>query len=196
MNQRNSILNFDSNVARIACLCGLFMGLVGSILAQGVGIPDFIQTPVGPVRIGSEVLPVDETEIPDKDHSSAQEEVPRAELTGLIEAQLELQYSVDNQEYDQDGQYVHWLGKFSKAEINSKFLPDGKGYIYNMYTQANLGGDRRQVLYEDFWQALKRMQEDAEKMGANAVVNVRITTSMVMQGASEILAYGTAVTAN
>ena len=43
-------------------------------------------------------------------------------------------------------------------------------------------------------QALKRMQEDALKMGANAVVNVRITTSMVMQGASEILAYGTAVT--
>ena len=38
------------------------------------------------------------------------------------------------------------------------------------------------------------MQEDAEKMGANAVINVRITTSMVMQGASEILAYGTAVT--
>jgi len=30
-------------------------------------------------------------------------------------------------------------------------------------------------------------------MGANAVVNVRLTTSMVMQGCSEILAYGTAV---
>ncbi|MDG2371728.1 MAG: YbjQ family protein [Flavobacteriaceae bacterium] len=45
-------------------------------------------------------------------------------------------------------------------------------------------------------QALKRMQEDALKMGANAIVNVRITTSMVMQGASEILVYGTAVTTN
>ncbi len=43
-------------------------------------------------------------------------------------------------------------------------------------------------------QALSRMQEDALKMGANAVLNVRITTSMVMQGTSEILAYGTAVT--
>ena len=42
-------------------------------------------------------------------------------------------------------------------------------------------------------QALKRMQEDAKQLGANAVVNVRITTSMVMQGCSEILAYGTAV---
>ncbi len=42
-------------------------------------------------------------------------------------------------------------------------------------------------------QALQRMKEDAEKMGADAVVNVRFTTSMIMQGASEILAYGTAV---
>ena len=42
-------------------------------------------------------------------------------------------------------------------------------------------------------QALKRMQEDAKQLGANAVVNVRLTTSMVMQGCSEILAYGTAV---
>ncbi len=42
-------------------------------------------------------------------------------------------------------------------------------------------------------QALERMMLDAKKMGADAVVNVRLTTSMVMQGASEILAYGTAV---
>lgn len=42
-------------------------------------------------------------------------------------------------------------------------------------------------------QALQRMQEDAEQLGANAIINVRLTTSMVMQGCSEILAYGTAV---
>mgnify|MGYP001214313543 CR=1 FL=1 len=42
-------------------------------------------------------------------------------------------------------------------------------------------------------QAIKRMVDDAEKMGANAIVNIRLTTSMVMQGCSEILAYGTAV---
>ena len=42
-------------------------------------------------------------------------------------------------------------------------------------------------------QALQRMYKDAEKMGADAVINVRMTTSMVMQGASELLAYGTAV---
>jgi len=42
-------------------------------------------------------------------------------------------------------------------------------------------------------QALQRMYKDAEKMGADAVINVRMTTSMVMQGASELLVYGTAV---
>ncbi|MBP6230416.1 MAG: heavy metal-binding domain-containing protein, partial [Paludibacteraceae bacterium] len=42
-------------------------------------------------------------------------------------------------------------------------------------------------------QAMQRMEEDAKKMGADAIVGILITTSMVMQGASEILAYGTAV---
>ena len=42
-------------------------------------------------------------------------------------------------------------------------------------------------------QAIKRMVEDAEKQGANAIVSMRFTTSMVMQNASEILAYGTGV---
>jgi uncharacterized protein YbjQ (UPF0145 family) len=42
-------------------------------------------------------------------------------------------------------------------------------------------------------QALSRMHRDAERMGADAVINIRLTTSMVMQGCSEILAYGTAV---
>ncbi|MBA7615813.1 hypothetical protein ES703_23099 [subsurface metagenome] len=42
-------------------------------------------------------------------------------------------------------------------------------------------------------EALQRMTEDAEKQGANAVVSMRFTTSMVMQSASEILAYGTGV---
>ena len=43
-------------------------------------------------------------------------------------------------------------------------------------------------------EALMRMMEDAQKMGANAVVSVRIATSVVMAGAAEMLAYGTAVT--
>ena len=42
-------------------------------------------------------------------------------------------------------------------------------------------------------QAFQRMVKDAQSMGADAVINVRFTTSMVMQGAAEMLAYGTAV---
>lgn len=42
-------------------------------------------------------------------------------------------------------------------------------------------------------QAMQRMVDDAKSLNADGVVNIRFTTSMVMQGASEILAYGTAV---
>jgi uncharacterized protein YbjQ (UPF0145 family) len=42
-------------------------------------------------------------------------------------------------------------------------------------------------------EALKRMEDMAEEMGANAVICVRFGTSMVMQNAAEVLAYGTAV---
>ena len=42
-------------------------------------------------------------------------------------------------------------------------------------------------------EAFMRMKMDAERLGADAVINVRFTTSMIMQGSAEILAYGTAV---
>ena len=43
-------------------------------------------------------------------------------------------------------------------------------------------------------QALQRMKDDADKYNADAIVNVRFTTSVITQAASEVLAYGTAVT--
>ncbi len=42
-------------------------------------------------------------------------------------------------------------------------------------------------------EALQRMIEQAEKLGANAIVGTRFVTSMVMSGAAEMVAYGTAV---
>ena len=42
-------------------------------------------------------------------------------------------------------------------------------------------------------EAIQRMEEDAKKHGANAIVNMRLATSMIMQNAAEVLAYGTAV---
>ncbi len=42
-------------------------------------------------------------------------------------------------------------------------------------------------------QSVDRMLEEARTLGANAVIEVRFTTSMIMSGAAEILCYGTAV---
>ena len=50
-----------------------------------------------------------------------------------------------------------------------------------------------ELLVEARRQALERMLAQAEQLGANAVVNVRFTTSAVTQGAAELYAYGTAV---
>ena len=41
--------------------------------------------------------------------------------------------------------------------------------------------------------AAQRMEEEAIRLGADAVVNVRFATSAIMQGAAEVMAYGTAV---
>ncbi|MGB0429111.1 MAG: YbjQ family protein [Bacteroidia bacterium] len=49
------------------------------------------------------------------------------------------------------------------------------------------------LLAEAREESLFRMKQDAEKLGADAIVNVRFTTSAVSQGMAEILAYGTAV---
>lgn len=58
------------------------------------------------------------------------------------------------------------------------------------------GGEIREyteMLAESREIAQKRMIEKAEKLGADAVINVRFMTSSIMGGAAEILAYGTAV---
>ena len=53
--------------------------------------------------------------------------------------------------------------------------------------------DYTKMMAESREQALDRMIEDAQNLGANTIVGVKFATSMVMQSASEILAYGTAV---
>ncbi len=50
-----------------------------------------------------------------------------------------------------------------------------------------------ELLGEARQEALDRMVQQARSMGANAVVNVRFSTSSVSQGAAELFAYGTAV---
>jgi len=59
-----------------------------------------------------------------------------------------------------------------------------------------VGGELKgytELLQDSRKQAVERMTAQAEELGANAVVNVRFSTSSVAQGAAEIYAYGTAV---
>lgn len=61
-----------------------------------------------------------------------------------------------------------------------------------------VGGELKgytELLQEARAEALARMSEEARRLGANAVVNVRFSTSSVAQGAAELFAYGTAVRA-
>ncbi|MBC7335797.1 MAG: heavy metal-binding domain-containing protein, partial [Clostridia bacterium] len=50
-----------------------------------------------------------------------------------------------------------------------------------------------QLLQEAREEALQRLVQEAQSLGADAVIGVRFATSSVMQGAAEILVYGTAV---
>ena len=61
-----------------------------------------------------------------------------------------------------------------------------------------VGGELKgytELLTESRRQAVQRMLAQAEQLGANAIVNVRFTTSAVTAGAAELYAYGTAVVA-
>lgn len=53
--------------------------------------------------------------------------------------------------------------------------------------------DYTKMMAESREQALDRMVEEADSLGANAIISVRFSTSMIMQNAAEILAYGTGV---
>lgn len=59
-----------------------------------------------------------------------------------------------------------------------------------------VGGELKgytELLQDSRKQAMQRMQEQATAIGANAILNVRFSTSSVTQGAAELFAYGTAV---
>lgn len=84
------------------------------------------------------------------------------------------------------------LGLVKGSTIQSKHL--GKDIISGLKTLV--GGEL--TAYNDMLEeartiATNRMIQQAESLGADAIINVRFTTSSIISGASEILAYGTAV---
>ena len=87
---------------------------------------------------------------------------------------------------------VRTIGLVRGSTIRARHL--GKDIMAGL--RGVIGGEiieYTKMMAEAREQALQRLTEDAEKQGANAVVSLRFGTSMVMQNAAEVLAYGTGV---
>ncbi len=87
---------------------------------------------------------------------------------------------------------VEFKGLVQGSTIRAKHL--GRDFAAGL--KNIVGGELKgytELLTESRRQAIERMLGQAEQLGANAVVNVRFTTSAVTQGAAELFAYGTAV---
>ena len=97
-----------------------------------------------------------------------------------------------NIDYIPGGQEFEALGIVKGTVVQSKNL--GKDFMAGMKTLV--GGEiagYTEMLVEARQIATKRMVDEAEAMGADAVLNIRFGSSAVMQGAAEVIAYGTAV---
>jgi len=71
------------------------------------------------------------------------------------------------------------VGRDMMAGLKNVFGGELKGYT--------------ELLQESREEAIERMQEQAKSIGANAILNIRFSTSSITQGASELYTYGTAV---
>ncbi len=90
------------------------------------------------------------------------------------------------------GKELEMLGLVKGSTIQTKNV----GHDITQSFKTLVGGELK--AYNDMMNtaralATKRMVEEAQGMGADAIVNVRYATSAIMQGAAEVMAYGTAV---
>ena len=84
------------------------------------------------------------------------------------------------------------LGLVRGSTIRAKHI--GKDIMAGL--RMIVGGEIKEyseMIIESRNESVRRMEAQAEKLGADAVINVRFVTSQVMSGAAELLAYGTAV---
>ena len=90
------------------------------------------------------------------------------------------------------GKELEMLGLVKGSTIHSKHI--GKDIASAFKTLV--GGELKaynEMMNEARALATKRMVKEAEELGADAIVNVRYASSAIMQGAAEVIAYGTAV---
>ena len=87
---------------------------------------------------------------------------------------------------------VRHFGLVSGSTVRAKHV--GRDFMAGL--KNIVGGELRgytELLQESRNQAIQRMVMQAKEMGANAIVNIRFSTSSVAQGAAELYVYGTAV---
>lgn len=99
---------------------------------------------------------------------------------------------LSNLEHIPGKRITDFYGLVSGSTVRAKHL--GKDLLAGLKNMV--GGELRgytELLQEARAQALGRMLDEARALGANAVVNVRFSTSSITQGAAELFAYGTAV---
>ena len=99
---------------------------------------------------------------------------------------------ITTQDYLADYEITETLGMVKGNTIRARHV--GKDILAGL--RMIVGGEITEytkMLAESREQALDRMIEDAKEKGADGIVCVRFTTSTVMRGAAELLAYGTAV---
>ncbi|MBQ9993799.1 MAG: YbjQ family protein [Clostridia bacterium] len=90
------------------------------------------------------------------------------------------------------GKEFEMLGLVRGSTIQSKHI----GSDISQSFKTLVGGELKaynKMMNDARALATKRMVEEAEEMGADAVVNIRYASAAVMQGAAEVIAYGTAV---
>ena len=90
------------------------------------------------------------------------------------------------------GKELEVLGLVKGTIVQTKHF--GKDFMAGMKTLV--GGEivgYTEMLTEARQIATKRMVDEAEALGADAVINIRYGSSALMQGAAEVIAYGTAV---
>jgi uncharacterized protein YbjQ (UPF0145 family) len=99
---------------------------------------------------------------------------------------------VSNTEEIPGKRIVEFYGLVTGSTVRAKHI--GRDIMASL--KNLVGGELKgytELLHEARTEAVSRMEEEARRLGANAVVNVRFSTSSVAQGAAELFAYGTAV---
>ncbi len=90
------------------------------------------------------------------------------------------------------GKELEILGMVKGSTIQSKHIGKDIGASFKTLVGGELKG-YTEMMNEARDIATNRMVEEAKALGADAVINVRYTTSAVMQNAAEVMAFGTAV---